>query len=386
MEASVKTHFELPVGYQAFHPKQLFNFQLNRWYSLGYLPYEAMVAAGRKVSDFATWISEMRALAESALDRGELIQAAFYYRAAEFYTIPANEREALYEQFAELFYQAFATDGIETHRVPYEDSCLHAMRLPSAADQVKRGTILLHGGFDSFIEEFYSMMCRFSDDGYDVIGFDGPGQGATRRRHGVAFDYRWEKPTGAVLDYFQLDDVTLLGLSMGGWLCLRASAFEKRIRRVIANGHAYDYYRIPSRVAQWMMNFFKSKLKDSSNKMALKGIEKGGMQGWQTSNVMYITKIDAPMSAFDYAWQMNEENLHSELVDQDTLILTGRGDHFILYKLHDRQIALLSNTRSLTDRVFTEAESAQNHCQIGNVGLALDTMTAWIQSTVHTGR
>jgi len=38
MEASVKTHFELPVGYQAFHPKQLFNFQLNRWYSLGYLP------------------------------------------------------------------------------------------------------------------------------------------------------------------------------------------------------------------------------------------------------------------------------------------------------------------------------------------------------------
>jgi len=83
---------------------------------------------------------------------------------------------------------------------------------------------------------------------------------------------------------------------------------------------------------------------------------------------------------------MNEENLHSELVDQDTLILTGRGDHFIPYKLHDRQIALLSNTRSLTDRVFTEAESAQNHCQIGNVGLALDTMTAWIQSTVHTGR
>ena len=196
MEASVRTHFELPVGYHAFHPKQLFNFQLNRWYSLGYLPYDAMIAAGKKVSDFPTWTSEMRALAESALDRGELIQAAFYTRAAEFYTIPPNEREALYEQFAELFYRAFATDGIETHPIPYEDSCLHAMRLPGAASQVKRGTILVHGGFDSFIEEFYSMMCRFSDDGYDVIGFDGPGQGASRRRHGVAFDYRWERPPG----------------------------------------------------------------------------------------------------------------------------------------------------------------------------------------------
>lgn len=118
--------------------------------------------------------------------------------------------------------------------------------------------------------------------------------------------------------------------------------------------------------------------------MATKGIEKGGMQGWQTSNVMYITKIDVPMSACDYAWQMNEDNLHSELVNQDVLILTGKNDHFIPYKLHDRQIALLSNTRSLTDRVFTEAESAQNHCQIGNIGLALNTMTAWIAGVVNT--
>jgi pimeloyl-ACP methyl ester carboxylesterase len=382
MEISERTHFELPVGYHAFHPKQLFNFQLNRWHSLGYLPYDAMVAAGGKVSDFATWTSEMRALAESALDRGELTQAAFYYRAEEFYTIPPQEREALYEQFAELFYQAIATDGIETHQVPYEDSCLHAMRLPKMAGH-EAGTVLLTG-FDSFIEG--SRRCRFSDNGYDVIGFDGPGQGATRRRRGVAFDYRWERPAGAVLDYFQLDDVTLIGLSMGGWLGLRASAFEKRIRRVIATGHAYDYYKIPPAIMQWMMTFFNTKFKDASNRITLKNIAKGGMEGWQTSNIMYITKIDAPMSAFDYAWQMNEKNLHSELVDQDVLLLTGRHDHFIPYKLHDRQVELLSNARSLTDKVFTAAESAQNHCQIGNVGLALDAMTAWIQSTAQTGR
>src|SRR5512135_2677848 len=147
MEVPERTHFEFPVGYHAFHPKQLFNFQLNRWYSLGYLPYDAMVAAGRKVSDFPTWSSEMRALAEGALERGELAQAAFYYRAEEFYTIPPQEREALYEAFAELFHRAFAADDIETHQVPYEESCLHAIRLPGAAGRAKRGTVLLHGGF-----------------------------------------------------------------------------------------------------------------------------------------------------------------------------------------------------------------------------------------------
>lgn len=124
----------------------------------------------------------------------------------------------------------------------------------------------------------------------------------------------------------------------------------------IANGHAYDYYKIPTAIAQWLMNFFNTKFKDASNKIALKNIQKGGMEGWQMSNIMYITKIDAPMSAFD-AMQMNETNLHSELVDQDVLVPTSRDDHFIPYKLHDKQLVLLSNARSLTDRVFTKDES-----------------------------
>ena len=381
MEASETTHFGFPVGYYPFHPKQLYNFQLNRWHSLGYLPYDALVEVGKRVSSFGTWTSEMRALAADAVARNELVQAAFYCRAEEFYTIPAHAREALYERFSELFYRAFATDGIETHAVPYEDSRMHAMRLPGAIDMPGLGTIVLHGGFDSFVEEFYSMMRYFADAGYDVVGFDGPGQGATRRRYGLPFDYRWERPIGAILDHFQADDVTLIGLSLGGWLGLRASAFEKRIRRVIANGHAYDQYKIPSLMAQRLMTFFNTKYKDGSNRIALKNIQKGGMEGWQMSNLMYITKIEPPMSAFDYAMQLNGENLRCDLVDQDVLLLTSRDDHFIPYKLHDRQVQLLSHAKSLTDRVFTKAESAQNHCQIGNIGLAVRSMDEWIRST-----
>jgi|SaaInlV_200m_DNA_3_1039701.scaffolds.fasta_scaffold02100_11 pimeloyl-ACP methyl ester carboxylesterase len=54
-------------------------------------------------------------------------------------------------------------------------------------------------------------------------------------------DVCWEKPTAAILDYFDLDDVTLFGLSMGGWLCLRAAAFEPRIKGGISSGHAIHY-------------------------------------------------------------------------------------------------------------------------------------------------
>ena len=45
---------------------------------------------------------------------------------------------------------------------------------------------------------------------------------------------RWEEPVSAVLDYFHLDDVTLIGLSLGGYLALRTAAIENRISRVVA--------------------------------------------------------------------------------------------------------------------------------------------------------
>ena len=77
--------------------------------------------------------------------------------------------------------------------------------------------------------------------------------------------------------------------------------------------------------------------------------------------------------------QLNEENLHSELVKQDVLILSGRKDHFIPFKMHKMQVKALTNAKSVTARVFTKEEHAQNHCQIGNIGLALDTMIDWIE-------
>ncbi|GAG11749.1 unnamed protein product [marine sediment metagenome] len=47
--------------------------------------------------------------------------------------------------------------------------------------------------------------------------------------------------------------------------------------------------------------------------------------------------------------------------------------------MHGKQVKALTNAKSVTARVFTKEEHAQNHCQIGNVGLALDVMVKWIE-------
>jgi len=72
--------------------------------------------------------------------------------------------------------------------------------------------------------------------------------------------------------------------------------------------------------------------------------------------------------------QINEENLHSDLVKQDVLILTGRKDHLVPFKMHNLQVKALTHAKSVDARVFTKEENAQNHCQVGNVGLAIETM------------
>jgi len=43
------SEFEFPIGYHKFHKDQLFNFQLNRWYALGYARFEDMERAGKRI-------------------------------------------------------------------------------------------------------------------------------------------------------------------------------------------------------------------------------------------------------------------------------------------------------------------------------------------------
>ena len=66
------TLFTFPVGYYRFHNKQLYNFQLNRWHSLGYLSYDDLQTVGEKIGKFDDWKPVMIEQAESKLKSGEI--------------------------------------------------------------------------------------------------------------------------------------------------------------------------------------------------------------------------------------------------------------------------------------------------------------------------
>jgi hypothetical protein len=86
-----------------------------------------------------------------------------------------------------------------------------------------------------------------------------------------------------------------------------------------------------------------------------------------------LARLATPMA------QMQKADVSSS-VTQDVLLWAGAEDHYVpLHQLYD-QARWLTNARSVTTRLFTRAEHAQSHCQIGNLGLAVHTIGRWIEN------
>jgi pimeloyl-ACP methyl ester carboxylesterase len=373
------TGFGFPVGYEAFHEDESINYLLNRIYSLGYAPLDDMVRAGGQISDMQSVRPVMTNFALEAAQEERHLSAAFYYRAAEFYT-PWDDpgKLTLYERFVDHFYQGSVSEDLETADIPYGDGVLSVLRIPHMTMEQK-GTIILHAGYDSFKEELYSVMAYLANYGYDVINFDVPWMGRARTAETEGFSHEWERIVGAVLDHYALDSVTIFGISYGGWLALRAAAFEPRITRVIASSVSFDVNQYEGLLGQMIARFALSRMRRFANEQILKQMESEPQSKWFFDHLMHVTNKQTPIEAADVLAETNEENLHSELVTQDVLILTGRDDHLVPFKMHNMQVRALVNAASVTPKIFTSDVQGQNHCQIGNFGLALDIVLEWLE-------
>jgi len=116
-----------------------------------------------------------------------------------------------------------------------------------------------------------------------------------------------------------------------------------------------------------------------STKQMEKQMKKDLYQRWLIENSMYITGIERPLDAMTTMLEMTRGNMHPERITPDVLVLSSQEDHFIPIKMHEKTMQALSHARSVTGRIFAREEQAQNHCQIGNVGLACEVVLGWLR-------
>ena len=81
---------------------------------------------------------------------------------------------------------------------------------------------------------------------------------------------------------------------------------------------------------------------------------------------------------------MNAEHLGSDRVTQDVLLCCGEHDAFQPAVLTRCQAAALTSARSVQVRMFTAAEHADTHCQMGNLELACRVVTTWLLDGRHS--
>jgi pimeloyl-ACP methyl ester carboxylesterase len=376
-----------PVAfYEDLHPDFGINFQMNRCYNFS--NDAEMLSEMREVSprirSYQELISEFYKLYEKSIAADCKLRAAHYLRTAEFYMAQDNpKKNECRKQFISLMREHFKVGDELHYLIPYEDGFLSAYRFTPENPQ---GSFVVFGGFDSYVEEMFKTILVMKKSGFDVVFFDGPGQGATLEDYHIPMTHEWEKPVGTVLDYFGLTDVTLIGVSLGGYLVHRAAAFDKRVKRIVADDICTDFFetvlgKFPKK-ARRLVSFFAAHNNVLNAKIVNTAVtklrKKNLMLEWGVAQGMHVMGVNAPYEFLRKCTLFNTLAA-SPSVTQDVLLMAGREDHYIpLHQFYDQQ-KLLANARSVTARLFTRKETAQNHCQLGNVGLSVRVITEWAE-------
>jgi pimeloyl-ACP methyl ester carboxylesterase len=371
-----------PIGYHRFHSDVSINFQCNRWVQwIGPSAIDEVGELAARANTYPELIDGFLGLAERARAADRTLAGAYYDRAAEFFMAAADPRRpAARARFLQTLRTIY---DVTPEFVPFGPGAMPAYDL--RPDHQTGATIVMFGGFDSYIEEFLPMIAGMVDTGRRIVVFEGPGQGSALEDFGLTMIPEWERPVAAVLDHYDLKDVAAVGISLGGGLVIRAAAFEPRISRAVAFDILDDEFevvtrQIPRGAGVILRGLLAAHAGRLVNSIAGRVASLRPVTQWGVQQGMHITGTATPYDFFRSTTAVNTRKI-SHRVRADVLLLAGADDHYVPLKQLGRQAGTLSGARSVTTRIFTAAEQASNHCQLGNIGAAARVMTAWLDLT-----
>ncbi len=354
--------------------------------------------------DFESWYvawqrtaARVEALAAQALHEGHrlsagqaFLRASNYYRTAEFFLAPDDPRRmATFDKSRTTFWQFLELSGlcVERVRIPYEGTTLPGYFYRVDDSRTSRRTLLSLGGFDSTGEELYFFAAAPAlQRGYNVLTFEGPGQGEPLRVGQLPTRPDYEVPVRAAVDYLwtrpevDRERIALMGSSMGGYYAPRAAAFEPRVKALISHGVFFDWWATQVKTKP-ALGFLVSKWKSPRGVQAVLNMAMrfNSELRWSVKNAMWVLGVQNPVEMIREIQRYSLKDA-AGLIRQPTLILHGEKDHFIPQEQVHLLCAALKAPKTL--RVFTEEEGAEEHCQIGNMTLLHQVLFDWLDETV----
>lgn len=391
---------------------ELFNAQLVR--AIGYAPYggadfgDCVSTASRITKvDVDLWYQQWSATANrvhaqavtshdagaTASARAGFFRASNYYRTAGLFLMAAPVDSRLVEAHrseVESFQAGAALLDVppEIVTISYEDRVLPGYFFQAGPEPERRATVILVNGYDGTAEELYftngaAALAR----GYNVLCFDGPGQGSLIIDEGIPFRPDWESVITPVVDYLfarpevDRDRLALIGLSFGGYLAPRAATAEHRLAACISDCGPYDLFdtsasRLPAPLAKQLPDGNPTLLRLLARILGI--VMKKPTAGWALRRNLMVHGLAEPLDFFRMAPAYTLKGIEGQITCP-TLICAAQGDD-----LSSRAHLLFD--RLTCEKTFVEfqaADGAGEHCESGARTQFHQTAFDWLDKTFN---
>lgn len=340
------------------------------------------VASAISDGDPESWQREWLAIAKRVEYRAEIslqgghfvsareayLRASTYYRAPLFIMAPQNpafhenwgKSQACFRKAAALF-----DPPIEQLEVPYKGKRLPGYLWKADASDVRRPTVIVIGGMETFAEDAYFMTGGLGTRrGYNLLTADIPGQGLTPD-HGMRLGAKAEVPIRAVVDYalsrpeVDADRLALFGFSWGGNMALRAGQHDRRIKALVANPPMYHLWR--------------------AARSQQRGHGKGDPLGatvfeqirWRFGAGSVFQRLGLAYEFFTGA------KANCRKIECPTLCMAGEGEaQELVTQAYECYESLPNPKKRLA--ILTKEEGGEAHCQVNNLSLLNQVIFDWL--------
>jgi len=327
---------------------------------------------------WAKMADKLCSLAEEDEARGRLRSAGEKYKRAASYLLTCERLQAhdapgrmeLYRRELDLFARgvALAKEDCERVEIPYEGRHLSALYVRAEGVQGRAPVLVQLNGLDSTKEMKYlvGLPAWLAKRGVSSLVVDQPGTGEALRLHGLTARFDAEHWASKVVDWLETRDdvdpkrIGCEGVSLGGYYCPRAVAFEPRFACGVAFGANHDWRDV------------QKKRLDKEGNFPVPHYWAHVCWVWGAKDIEEFMKI--------------AENVHLdgvvERIKVPFLVTHGEKDSQIPLKWAHRTYEQLVNSPKRELKIFTDREGGVQHASFDNSMNAGHYIADWVAETL----
>lgn len=354
--------------------------------------FDAFIAMGNRLETAAAAAAKN---GHRVTARAKYLRAAKYYAQA-LYWVPGTSTPGAEADVYRAMDHAF-TSGMnlmqvmpERLKIPYERRTLPGWFMRPAGDGKRRPTIIMNNGSDG---QNVDMLVQGGFDalerGYNVVIFEGPGQGSQLFLENIPFRPDWEKVITPIVDVLEqrsdvnTKQIALRGISFGGELTPRAAAFEHRIAALVADpGNVDTWVNYPAILQDVAKSGTRAQINAAWNTDIVPGSTPEQMFSLKKTLEIFtagahddVTKGEVPTDWAAVSEAIGKFNLDG-VVDKikcPTLVTKYEGDTWFKDEPRKLYDALTVKKKDYVE--FTAVDGAQYHC--GPLAPQLVNETCW---------